>query len=272
MNEPTYDVVDDASNAETRRLYWDVAFGLQKVDGLEPSKYMRMLADEHVANERTYSQVRSEITSYYSKNKDNHNDDDVEEADIVSTAIYEILGDESFRFDILTLKNYHKRLFSGLDHKVYNPGEFRTYNITKKEPILNGDTVQYQSFDLIEESLKYDFDEESSVDYSQFDNKQLVNRIAEFTSRIWQVHPFQEGNTRTTAVFIQKYLNNMGFKVNNELFKGNSLYFRNALVRANYNNYPMGVKETQIYLHRFFENLLLASDNALNNDDMQVNS
>ena len=270
MDEIPYDKVQEESNSKIKQLYWNIAFGLQDVDGLKPSKYMKELSEEHIQGKKTYQEVQNEITSYYSKNKNNHDDDDEEEADEVATAIYEILSDKSFRFDFLTFKNYHKRLFTNLDKEKYNPGVFRTYNFTKDEPVLNGDTVQYQSYDLIEETLKYDFNEEKEIDYSKFNEEELVSRIVEFTSRIWQVHPFQEGNTRTTAVFIQKYLISMGFNINNELFKDNALYFRNALVRANYTNYSKGIKETNKYLIMFFENLLLNKDNSLNNDDLKI--
>ncbi len=270
MDEITYDKVQEESNPKVKQLYWNIAFGLQDVDGLKPSKYMQELSEEHIQGKKTYQEVQNEITSYYSKNKDNHDDDNEEEADEVATAIYEILSDKSFRFDFLTFKNYHKRLFTNLDREKYNPGVFRTYNFTKDELVLNGDTVQYQSYDLIEETLKYDFNEEKEIDYSKFNEEELINRIVEFTSRIWQVHPFQEGNTRTTAVFIQKYLISMGFNINNELFKENALYFRNALVRANYTNYSKGIKETNNYLIMFFENLLLNKDNSLNNDDLKI--
>ena len=271
MDEITYDKVEEETSPKVKQLYWDIAFGLQDVDGLKPSKYMKELSLEHIEGKKTYQEVQNEITSYYRKNKDNHDDDDEEEADEVATVIYEILSDKSFRFDVLTFKNYHKRLFTNLDKKKYNPGVFRTYNFTKDEPILNGDTVQYQSYDLIEETLKYDFNEEKEIDYTKFNEEELINRIVEFTSRLWQVHPFQEGNTRTTAVFIQKYLISMGFNINNELFKDNALYFRNALVRANYTNYSKGIKETNKYLIMFFENLLLNKDYSLNNDDLKMN-
>ncbi len=270
MDEITYDRVQDENSPEVKQLYWDIAFGLQDVDGLKPSQYMKELSEEHISGKKTYKQVQNEITSYYSKNKDNHEDNDEEEADEVATAIYEILSNKSFRFDFLTLKNYHKRLFINLDKEKYNPGNFRDYNFTKDETVLKGDTVQYQSYDLIEETLKYDFNEEKDIDYSSFNEEELIDRITEFTSRIWQVHPFQEGNTRTTAVFIQKYLISMGFNINNELFKDNALYFRNALVRANYTNYSVSVRETKKYLISFFENLLLNKNNDLNNDDLKI--
>ena len=206
----------------------------------------------------------------YSFIADTLEDEDVDIFENVAYTIYEILNDGAFRFDYLTYKNYHKRLFKNLDKKTYNPGEFRTYNFTKPEPILNDDTVEYQSYDLIEETLKYDFSEEKEINYFHMTQEQLINRISEFTSRIWQVHPFQEGNTRTTAIFIQKYLLSIGFKVNNDLFKDNSLYFRNALVRANYTNYSKGIKANNKYLNMFFENLLLNKNNKLNNEDLKI--
>ena len=270
MNEITYDKVEDEKSPVIKQLYWNIAFGLQDVDGLKPSRYMVELSQEHINGKKKYYQVQEEITSYYKKNSDNHIDDDEEEADEVATAIYEILNNKSFRFDYLTLKNYHQRLFYLLDNKKYNPGVFRLYNMTKDEPILNGDTVNYQSYDMIEETLRYDFQEEKEQDYFDMNEAQLINRICEFTSRIWQVHPFQEGNTRTTAIFIQKYLISMGFKVNNELFKDNSKYFRNALVRANYTNYSKGIKADNKYLMTFFENLLLGKDNKLDNEDLKI--
>lgn len=269
MDEITYDKVLDNANSKVKQLYWDIAFGLQDVDGLKPSKYMVQLSEDHVKGKKTYKQVQSAITTYYAKNTNKY-DDDEEEADEVATAVYEILSDGAFRFDYFTYKNYHKRLFKNLNKEKYNPGEFRTYNFTKSEPILNGDTVDYQSYDLIEETLKYDFSEEKEINYIDMNQAQLIDRVSEFTSRIWQVHPFQEGNTRTTAVFIQKYLLSMGFKVNNELFKDNALYFRNALVRANYTNYSKGIRSDKKYLIMFFENLLLEKNNKLDKDKLKI--
>lgn len=261
-----YDKVLDDKSPKVKQLYWNIAFGLQDVDGLKPSKYMLDLSKDHIKGKKTYYQVLDEITFYYKKNQDN----DFEEADEVSTAIYEILNSKSFRFDYLTLKNYHQKLFCNLSQAKYNPGSFRFYDITKNEEVLNGNTVIYQSHDMIEKTLKYDFSEEKEQNYVDFDDKQLIDRICEFTSRIWQIHPFQEGNTRTVAVFIQKYLISMGFNVNNELFKSKSKYFRNALVRANYSNYSKGIKADKKYLIMFFENLLLEKNNKLDNNELKI--
>ncbi|MDE6284360.1 MAG: Fic family protein, partial [Bacilli bacterium] len=189
------------------------------------------------------------------------------ECDLVSTRLVKLLQDNEFELSTDFFQKIHKGLFN----KIYGfAGKYRQVNISKSEDILKGDTVQYQSYDLIEKTLKYDFNEEKEIDYSSFSEEGLIDRITEFTSRIWQVHPFQEGNTRTTAVFIQKYLISMGFNINNELFKDNALYFRNALVRANYTNYSVGVKETKKYLIMFFENLLLNKNSVFSNDDLKI--
>jgi len=263
----TYDEVNDNINPELKREYWGVAFGLQAVDGLKPSNYLETLADEHVRGSKSYEEVAQAVNRYY---QDNEQHSSSKEADIVSKAIYSILADESFSFNIVTLKGYHRRLFEELDHNIFHPGEFRTVNITKKELILNGDTVQYQDYGLLEESLQYDFNEENSIDYLKLDEAAKIKRIATFTSRIWQVHPFREGNTRTTAIFIEKYLQSLGVNVDNELFEKHSTYFRNALVRANYNNLPLGITATNEFLIRFFENLLLSTNHPLDSSLMQI--
>ena len=250
--EPTYDPVLDDIDKTTKREYWDAAFGLQAVDDIRPTEYMKHLADEHISGKKSYYEISEEVNHHY----ENRPISDDKEADEVSKAIYQILADEAFRFDVPTFKSYHKRLFQNLDENIFHPGEFRTINITKKEGILNGDTVQYQDYGMLEDTLKYDFDEEKSQDYTRMTNEQKIARLAEFTSHIWQVHPFYEGNTRTTAVFIQKYLRNLGFKVDNDLFKDNSKFFRNALVRANYTNIEKNIAANPSDLQQFFTELL----------------
>lgn len=255
---PTYEPVYDEQDPAKKQEDWDVAFGLQKVDGLEPSAYMRSLAKEHIVGQKSYAEIASALNSYY------HNTDKLEsrteEADRVSEKIYQILAEPAFRLDYLSLKYYHKRLFADLEYDIFRPGEFRTVNLTKKEPILGGATVEYQDFGLIEESLKYDFAEESEQKYVDMPEADLVARLAEFTSRIWQVHPFMEGNTRTTAVFIEKYLLNLGFQIDNEPFQKDALYFRDALVLANYNNYQTGIVADRSYLESFFRKLLFKGE------------
>ena len=272
LDKIKYEKIGETEDSKERQLNWNIAFGLQAVDNLTPSKYMVDLATENIIGNKSYEIVEEEVKEYYKnieKSKVNRNE---KQADEVSLRIVKVLNDKAFTFNYLTLKQYHKKLFEhiniGINEKYI--GEFRNYNITKNEPILNGETVQYADYSMIEETLKYDFEEESNQKYVEKTDKEKIERLSKFTANIWQVHPFGEGNTRTTALFIQKYLISKGFNVNNELFKDNSLYFRNALVRANYSNISKGIEEDRKYLELFFENLLFNKQNKLDNSELKL--
>lgn len=262
-----YEKIGETEDCKERQLNWNIAFGLQAVDNLTPSKYMVNLATENITGKKSYETVEKEIKEYYEKSNKEEINKNEKEADEVSLRIVKILNDKAFTFNYLILKQYHKKLFEDIDIGIEEKyiGEFRDYNITKKEPILNGETVQYADYSMIEETLKYDFSEEAEQKYTEKTDKEKIDRLCTFVSHIWQVHPFGEGNTRTTAVFVQKYLNSKGFCINNELFKDNSLYFRNALVRASYSNISKGIEEDKKYLNLFFENLLFNKVNKLDN-------
>lgn len=272
LNNIKYNIIGETEDAKERQLNWNIAFGLQAVDNLRPSKYMAQLAEENINGKKSYNKVEEEIKTYYSSQNESQINKDEQEADEVSIRIVKILNDKSFTFNYLTLKQYHKLLFENIDIGINQKyiGNFRDYNISKEETILNGESVQYADFSMIEETLKYDFNEEAEQKYLELTDGQKLKRLVKFTSHIWQVHPFGEGNTRTTAVFIQKYLNSKGFNINNELFKDNSLYFRNALVRANYSNISKGIEENHTFLIRFFENLLFDKNNELDNSKLYL--
>ena len=253
---PTYQPVLDDETPAKKQEYWSTAFGLQAVDNLQPSEYVRELATDHIEGKKTYAEVAELTQQYYINDEKARRDTSAREADEVSEAIYSILADESFRFDILTLKSYHRRLFEKLEPAIYHPGEFRTVNLTKKEPVLGGETVQYQDYGLIQESLEYDFGEEAAQNYLAMDFSERLQRITTFTSRIWQVHPFYEGNTRTTAVFIEKYLRSLGYTVDNKVFRDHAREFRDALVLANYSNIPKGIQADPAKLLNFMRQIL----------------
>ena len=219
--EGKYGIVKETTDRVAKQKNWSAGIGLNKVDNLEPSKYLIHLSKKNINGELKYDQVETLIKQFYeTQNQNNIIVQQKKECDLVSLRIAQILDDESFGFSPITLKSIHKQLFKD----IYNfAGNYRTYNITKKEPILNGRSVKYVNFQDIENYFEYDFKEERNFDYSRLNQKGLVKHIANFTARIWQVHPFGEGNTRTTAVFIEKYLNNMGFNVNNDIFKEKSL-------------------------------------------------
>lgn len=268
INEENYIIENEINDSIKKQEYWNTGIGLNKVDNLEPSKYLLDLSQKNIKGELKYYEIEDLLKTYY-KTKDisDINIQREKECDLVSLRIAQLLEDKSFGFSPITLKNIHKYLFKD----IYDfAGQYREYNITKNEPILNGDTVKYVDFNNIEEYFAYDFKEEKEFDYSKLNKDELIKHIVKFTSSIWQVHPFGEGNTRTTAVFIEKYLNNMGFNINNDMFKEYSVYFRNALVRSNYGNIPKGIYPTNEYLVRFFENLLQGKDNDLENKELYV--
>ena len=248
-----------------KSIAWSIATGLQQVDGLTPSAYLYETAKRNIEGEISIEEAKKLIDSYYeSKTSRTEDDDDTEEADKVSTRITELLSEKSFSFTPNQLLSIHERLFKGVFYKV-KAGKFRDYNITKKEWVLNGDTVLYANADLIKETLKYDFETEKNFDYSKLSKEDAVKHITRFVANIWQIHPFGEGNTRTTAVFTIKYLRSLGFNVNNEPFEKHSWYFRNALVRANYTNMQKGIYMNTEYLEKFFRNILLGENNELKN-------
>ena len=248
-----------------KSIAWSIATGLQQVDGLTPSAYLYKTAKRNIEGEISIEEAKKLIDSYYeSKTSRTEDDDDTEEADKVSTRITELLSEKSFSFTPNQLLSIHERLFKGVFYKV-KAGKFRDYNITKKEWVLNGDTVLYANADLINETLKYDFETEKNFDYSKLSKEDAVKHITRFVANMWQIHPFGEGNTRTTAVFTIKYLRSLGFYVNNEPFEKHSWYFRNALVRANYTNMQKGIYMNTEYLEKFFRNILLDENNELKN-------
>lgn len=243
---------------------WETAIGLQEVDGLKPSKYLVETAKEHIEGKIELEEVKERINNYYKVLNDRKSEEkeDSEEADKVSVRITEVLSDKSFSFNPTELISIHKKLFTG----VYkHAGIIRNYNFTKNEWILNEDTVTYASYETIMSTLDYDFEQEKNFSYKDLSLDESIKHLCRFTSNIWQVHPFCEGNTRTTAVFIIKYLKTFGFNINNTVFANNSWYFRNALVRANYKNFEKNIFEDISYLEKFFYNLLSNTNYDLKN-------
>ena len=247
---------------------WRTAIGLQDVDGLKVSDYLKQTAIKHIEGDITIDEVREQLRTYYIS-KTTHDDDDAakEEADRVAANIAKLLGEKSFSLTALEMLNIHRHLFEGV---FKHAGEVRPYDISKKEWILQGDTVIYGRAADIHEALKYDIQQERDFNYSGLSYDQIIAHIVDFVSLLWQNHPFREGNTRTTAVFIIKYLRSCGFKVNNDLFADNSWYFRNALVRANYRNPSRNIEPDKSFLTLFFRNLILGELNELKNRYMLI--
>ena len=247
---------------------WQTAIGLQAVDGLKTSAYLLDTAKEHIEGKISIDEAQKRIQSYYEQRTDRTEvENNTKEADIVSARIAKLLGEKAFQFSPAEWLTIHRRLFEGV---FTHAGQIRQYNITKKEWVLKGDTVTYAAWNSIKDTLDYDFATEKQYSYEGLSVERCVKHLAKFASDIWQIHPFCEGNTRATAVFIIKYLKTFGFQVNNEVFAANSWYFRNALVRANYTNLPKGIHETTEYLEAFLRNLLLDEKNELRNRNLHI--
>jgi len=248
---------------------WRVAIGLQQVDGLTPSSYLIDTARQHIDGEISIVEAKELIDSYYKSAVSRHEveNDRTEEADKVSARIAEILSEKSFNFSPAQLTSIHRRLFDGLFRYA---GRIRDYNITKSEWVLNGETIYYADCDSISETLEYDFRTEREFSYSGMPIDDAIRHLMRFCANLWQIHAFCEGNTRTTAVFMIKYLRTLGFNVVNDMFAQNSWYFRNALVRANYSNLQKGITETTIYLERFFRSMLLGEEHTFLNRELHI--
>ena len=248
---------------------WSVAIGLQAVDGLKTSEYLQDTARRNIEGEITIDEARELVKQYYvSKTTREEDDADKEEADRVSGNIAKLLQTDAFTYSVAGLAAIHRAIFEGV---FKHAGRFRDYDISKREWVLQGDSVLYGRWQDLRMTLEYDLEQERQFSYTSLDKDMMVEHIARFVSGIWQIHPFREGNTRTTALFTIKYLRMLGFVVNNDLFANHSWYFRNALVRANYRNVAKGIEYEPLFLIRFFRNLLLGENNDLKNRYMVIN-
>lgn len=254
-------------NKVEKAKVWKTAIGLQQIDGLKPSDYLLETAKQNIEGIITIEQVKQRIDSYYKLHTTKFDEERTEEADKVSARITEILSEQTFTFSPAEYLTIHRRLFQGI-YKF--AGKIRDYNITKQEWVLNGETVLYGSAESLKATLEYDFRQEKQFSYKGLSQQETIEHIARFISYLWQIHIFGEGNTRTTAIFLIKYLRTFGFQVNNQLFELHSWYFRNALVRANYKNHTKNIYDTNEYLLRFFGNLLLEENNTLQNRELHI--
>lgn len=255
-------------NQREKAGYWQTAIGLQAVDGLMTSDYLKATARKHIEGEIDIDKARELVNQYYAtKTAHDANDEDKEEADRVSSNIVKVLSSPTFDFTTGGYLSVHRRVFEGV---MKHAGEFRTYDITKKEWVLEGDTVLYLNWEDLRRAIDYDLDQERVYSYIGKSRDEVVNHLTRFVSGLWQVHAFGEGNTRTTAVFTIQYLRSLGFTVDNDQFARHSWYFRNALVRANYRNVAKEIDYTPVYLERFFRNLLLGEQWDLRNRYLHI--
>ncbi|MEF2805160.1 MAG: Fic family protein [Massilistercora timonensis] len=269
MNQdPFKEYIKESEPAKRDKGYaWHTAIGLQAVDGLKTSEYLVHTAIRNIEGEISFEEANVLLQIYYEENPSRDELDRTEEADKVSARIAALLSERAFSFTPNEYISIHRKLFTGI---YSHAGRIRDYNITKREWVLSGATVLYGSATELMATLDYDFSEEKKFSYKNLTMDEIIHHLAVFVSRLWQIHVFGEGNTRTTAVFFIKYLRTLGFDVTNNIFAENAWYFRNSLVRANYNDLKNGVHETTEYLELFLRNLLLNENNPLHNRTLHI--
>ena len=268
--DPFAEYIKESEPEKKERAYaWQTAIGLQDVDGLETSEYLAETAARNIEGDISIDEACELLDKYYAESMGKDDGSRTGEADKVSARIAKILSQKAFSFTPNEYTSLHGKLFMGIyDHA----GKIRDYNITKKEWILDGATVTYGTASELVATLEYDLSKEKKFSYKGLTMDEVIRHLATFVSGLWQIHAFAEGNTRTTAVFFIKYLQSLGFDVTNEPFAKNAWYFRNALVRANYNDIKNGVHATTEFLELFLRNLLLGEENPLQNRQMHISN
>ncbi len=266
--DPFKEYIRESEPSKREKGYaWHTAIGLQAVDGLKTSEYLVKTAVRNIEGEISFEEANALLQAYYEENPSHGAGDRIEEADKVSARIAALLAEKAFSFTPNEYISIHRKLFAGI---YPHAGRIRDYNITKKEWVLNGATIIYGSATELQATLNYDISEEKKFSYSHLSMDEIIHHLAVFISRLWQIHAFAEGNTRTTAVFFIKYLRTLGFDVTNDVFAENAWYFRNALVRANYNDLKNGIHETTEFLESLLRNLLLNENNPLHNRTLHI--
>ena len=260
-------IKESEPNKRDKRYAWHTAIGLQAVDGLKTSEYLVHTALRNIEGEISFEEANALLQTYYEENPACEAEDRTEEADKVSARIAALLSEKAFSFTPGEYLSIHRKLFSGI---YSHAGRIRDFNITKREWVLDGATVLYGSATELRATLDYDFSEERQYSYRNLTMDEIIRHLAIFVSRLWQIHVFAEGNTRTTAVFFIKYLRTLGFDVTNDIFAEHAWYFRNSLVRANYNDLKNGIHETTEFLELFLRNLLLDETHPLHNRTLHI--
>lgn len=242
---------------------WAAALGLQATDGLRTSYEMRRTARQYIEGRLTIDEVRQHINEYYKSNPPATTDKEKEqEADKVACNIADVLFNKRLDFSTDGYLNLHRQIFDGVyDHA----GQLRANDIVKSEWVLEKDTVFYLHWEELRMALDSNFQFERNQHYDELNKEDLLEWIAFFTAGIWHIHPFNEGNTRTIAVFSILLLRPLGYDIHTDVFADHSWYFRNAMVRANYMNELKHIHVNPDFLIRFYRNWMFGDQWDLRN-------
>lgn len=134
--------------------------------------------------------------------------------------------------------DYHTDHFLKFHYTIFQDifewaGTPRTISIYKEEDVLGGQSVEYSDpFDIVTD-IHHVLNRMREKDWISFNHEQLSEEFCDSLAALWKIHPFREGNTRTTITFCCQYIDEMGLRINRKLFEDNAGYVRTALVAYN---------------------------------------
>lgn len=177
------------------------------------------------------------------------------EADYCVSRLLDLsMRDSISRFDFYTLCEMHRYIFQDLYEWA---GKTRVINIEKAEPALGGISIEYADCFDIEQSVKSILQELNDYPWAEVDLKTTVTQFSDFMARLWRVHPYREGNTRTIVTFCCQFIETKGIYIDSTLFSQNARYLRTALVAASAIFHDLGDKRQMIHLERIVEDALM---------------
>ena len=142
-------------------------------------------------------------------------------------------------------------------------GKYRIINIEKREKLLAGRSVWYSNDEDIPLDLENAFQELLSQDWPQFSRQDFVRHLTACFPKIWQVHPFREGNTRTLVMLMTFFVEHHGFYMDQELLAASSGYVRDSLVMASLDQFSEYEHLEQILLDAVCDEPILYDESAL---------
>lgn len=102
----------------------------------------------------------------------------------------------------------------------------------KPEEILGGDTIRYAYPSEIEKQIEKYIKELNNTNWQEKNTEQKSLEFTKLLAGLWQVHPFRDGNTRTTMAYAFKFAKEHGFEMNEDIILKHFGYVRNAFVKA----------------------------------------
>lgn len=134
-----------------------------------------------------------------------------------------------YDFTLEGLQAIHRFLFGD----IYDwAGSFRIINIEKREKLLAGRSVWYSNDEAITDDLTAVFLDIQRQDWKALSRQAFVSAVSKYFARIWRIHPFREGNTRTVVMMLTFFVEHYGYYMDQNLLAENAGYVRDSFVMA----------------------------------------